>query len=245
MRSSLALLVSVTASTALAETLKIGDLAQGSEFKRCIKQSDFHGSADAVAKGLGDEVEVVDREDGGCCPDGFVPGYKHTASYYGPMIVCGFQEDGTLKFSTGTSNGVKTCTYNKCFVIKSDVSCTDDTKMALNGCCAKGKWPGTGNDECKNYDKTPTSNGVVSRYCTHYNSKYKMEGTADKADDIVTTDGKSVLDLSKLYVYTACKGALSGDGGSDSDGSSSTSSASPFARAAMGAMSVFGAFMMA
>lgn len=248
MRSTtLALLVSVTASTALAETLKIGDLAQGSEFTKCIKQTDYE------SKGLADDVEVVDRVDG-CCPEGFTPGTKHTSTYYGTMVVCGFQDDGSIKMSTGSSNGVKTCTYNKCFVIKSDITCADadNKKMTLNGCCGgadasnKAMWPGdtAKGNKCANYVSSSSSNGVSTTYCTHYNSKYEKLGTSKKDDDLVVADGKTSLNLETLHMFTPCAGALGGAATTDTDGKSDAD-ADPAVRAVVGMGAVLGAFMMA
>jgi hypothetical protein len=58
--AALACLMALAADTVLA--VKIGDLAQSSEFTQCIKITDFN------SKSLGDEVEVTDKVDG-CCPE--------------------------------------------------------------------------------------------------------------------------------------------------------------------------------
>merc|ERR1719217_184261 len=108
MRSTiLALVLSLTATTALAdahgEKMKFADSEQGAAFDKCIKIEDF------TTKTLDDEVEVVARDEGGCCPDGYVPGAKHYNNYVGAQVICGFKADGSVAPSTGSSNGAKTC----------------------------------------------------------------------------------------------------------------------------------------
>jgi hypothetical protein len=178
-----------------AETLKVGDLAQGSEFTKCIKITDFN------SKTLTDDVEVTDKVDG-CCPEGYIPGIKWYNNYWGAMVVCGFQDDGSVKMSTSTSNGVKSCTYNKCYVVKLDITCADSSKMTLDGCCPKDQW----DDKCKMYTKSQSFFKEKVGYCLSYAKNYKLEGTNDKTDDVV--DG--VLSLTNLKAYTECAGAFGG-----------------------------------
>jgi len=178
-----------------AETLKVGDLAQGSEFTKCIKITDFN------SKTLTDDVEVTDKVDG-CCPEGYIPGIKNYNNYWGAMVVCGFKDDGSVAMSSSTSNSVKSCTYNKCYVVKMDLTCKDSSKMTLDGCCPKDQW----DDNCKMYTKSQSFFTEKVGYCLSYAKNYELEGTNDKTDDVV--DG--VLSLTNLKSYTECAGAFGG-----------------------------------
>lgn len=197
----------LTAGSAAAEVYKFADAEQGAAFDKCIKISDFN------AKTLDDEVEIVDREDGGCCPDGSVPGAKYYKSYQGAQVVCGFKEDGSIALSTGSSNGAKTCTYNSCYVQKQGLACKDDTKQLLNGCCGATAKARTFKDACKSYDyKFKTVYGNEVEYCLSYDKDYGSKGwagTADATDD--QKDGKLVVE--NLYTYTPCEGGSAGGGG--------------------------------
>jgi len=201
-----------------AETLKVGDLAQGSEFTKCIKITDFN------SKSLTDDVEVTDKVDG-CCPEGYIPGIKHYNNYWGAMVICGFKDDGSVAMSSSKSNDVKTCTYNKCYVVKMDITCKDDSKMTLDGCCPKDQWDA----DCKMYTKSQSFFSEKVEYCLSYAKKYKMEGTSDKTDDVV--DG--VLSTTNLYTYTECAGAFGGatEGGATEGGAAAPA---PAATAAEG-----------
>jgi hypothetical protein len=206
----------VAAPAAVAGTI-IGSMDQGAEFTQCISIADF------TTKTLDDDVTLVDREASGCCPKDTVPGVQMYSKYMGSQVVCGFKEDGTVKFSTGSSNGDATCTYNKCYVAKQNIPCKDGTKQRLNGCC--GPKPQKNFDAlCKFYDKSVTSvYKDATNYCITYHKTYKMESTSVKTDD--QADGK--LQLDKLYVYTPCAGSsVSGGGGGGSSSSSSGSSSS-------------------
>lgn len=195
------------------DAVRIADMEQGAAFTQCISVTDF------TTKTLSDDITLVDREASGCCPDDTVPGAKFTSQYQGPQIVCGFEDDATISFSTGSSNGDKTCTYNNCFVMKQDILCADDTKQLLNGCC--GANPQTNFDDlCSFYDSSFDSvYGDATAYCTTYAKTYEMEYTSDKTDDI--TDGN--LNVEKVYTYTPCASSMIGGGGS-SGGSASTTS---------------------
>jgi len=173
--------------------MKIGDLEQGSEFTKCIKVTDFN------SKSLGDEIEVVDRDAAtGCCPACWIPGIQWFAKYWGSMIVCGFKDDGSVNMATSSSNGAKTCTYNKCYVVKMDITCADSSKMKLDGCCPKDQWTA----DCKMYSKSQSFFNEKVGYCLSYAKKYKVEGTNEKADD--QAGGK--LALSNVAAYTGCAG---------------------------------------
>jgi len=235
----LALVLSLTASSALAETMKFADSEQGAAFDKCVKIEDFH------TKTLDDEVEVVAREEGGCCPDGYTAGQKYYTSYQGAQIVCGFKEDGTAATSTGSSNGAKTCTFNSCYVQKQGLACKEDTKQLLNGCCGATKGSRTFKDSCLSYDytyKTVYKNEV--QYCLSYDKDYGSKGwsgTAETTDD--QKDGKLVVE--NLYTYTPCEGGSAGGGGAAPAPAATASSAVRTAALAACVVGILGAFMMA
>merc|ERR1712232_586272 len=112
----------------------------------------------------------------------------------------------TAAFATSTTNGVKSCTYNKCYVWKQNLACTTGNQR-LNGCCAAAADCAHGGcgfkDKCENY-AYPSTNawGNSSEYCLTYATSYKMEQTSESADDIA--DDK--LQVDKVYVYTPCEG---------------------------------------
>jgi hypothetical protein len=204
--------MSLAADTVLA--VKIGDLAQSSEFTQCIKITDFN------SKSLGDEVEVTDKVDG-CCPEGYIPGIKWYKNYWGAMIVCGFKDDGSVNVATSTSNGVKTCEYNKCYVVKMDITCADSSKMTLDGCCPKDQWTA----DCMKYTKSQSFFNEKVNYCLSYAKNYKLEGTNEKTDDQV--DGK--LSLTNIKSYTGCApfgSSLGGSTGGSTGGTTGSSSSS-------------------
>jgi len=225
--ATVACLLSLAAGPSLA--LKFGDLAQGAEFSQCIKITDFN------SKSLADDVEVVDKADG-CCPEGSIPGIKWYNQYWGSMIVCGFKDDGSVNMGTSTSNGVKSCEYNKCYVVKMDITCADDSKMKLDGCCPKDQWTA----DCKMYSKSQSFFNEKVTYCLSYAKKYTLDGTVDKTDDQV--DGK--LSLTGAYAYTGCApfgGNLGGSGGSSSSPSPSPSSDTTASAAVQASVAVLGA----
>jgi hypothetical protein len=233
--TTLTLLFSLMASNVLAETMKFADSEQGAAFDKCIKIEDYN------TKTLDDEVEVVAREEGGCCPDGYTAGAKMYASYQGAQIVCGFKEDGTVATSTGSSNGAKTCTFNSCYVMKQGLPCKEDTKQLLNGCCGPTKKARTFQDSCLSYDytfKTVYKNEV--EYCLSYDKNYGtkgMSGTTEATDD--QADGKLVVE--NLYTYTPCGGGAAGGGGGGGD-SSPTATSSAVGTAA-GMVAILGMMM--
>lgn len=193
----------------------IASMDQGAEFTKCITITDF------TTKTLADDLTLVDREASGCCPTGSVPGTQWASKYYGSQIVCGFKDDGTVKLSTSSSNGDKTCTYNKCFVMKQDITCKDKTKQLLNGCCG-AKPQKNFDDKCLSYDQSFTNAySEAVNHCTTYNKDYKMTMTSEKTDDI--KDNK--LQMDKIYAYTMCAGSMVGGGGGDGAAKESTASA--------------------
>jgi len=198
--------VLVLCSAAMVGSVKIADMDQGSEFTKCVTITDLE------TKTIDDDITLVDRV-GDCCPEGSVPGVKYFNSYDGAQIVCGLKDDGTVALSTGSSNGAKTCTYNKCYIMKQNIPCKDGTKQRLNGCC--GAQPQTNFDaQCKFYDKSfNNAYSEKAQYCTTYDKDYGTKGyagTSVKTDDVA--DGK--LQVDKLYVYAPCPGNMVGGGGS-------------------------------
>merc|ERR1719324_1649581 len=114
-----------------------------------------------------------------------------------------------------TSNSVKTCESNKCYVVMMDITCADNSKMKLDGCCrddadldadGNGKHTTQWTADCKMYSKSQTFFGTKVGYCLSYAKKYKLEGTNEKTDDVV--DG--TLSLANLKAYTVCAGAFGG-----------------------------------
>jgi hypothetical protein len=205
--------VLVLCSAAMVGSVKIADMDQGSEFTKCVKITDLE------TKTINDDITLVDR-DGDCCPEGSVPGVKHTINYDGAQIVCGFKDDGAVALSTGSSNGVKTCTYNKCYIMKQNIPCKDGTKQRLNGCC--GAKPQTNFDaQCKFYDQNfNNAYSEKAQFCTTYDKDYGTKGyagTSAKTDDVAN----SKLQVDKLYVYKPCPGNMVGGGGSANDGDAS------------------------
>jgi hypothetical protein len=182
----------------MAGATKLSEMDNGAEFTKCISITDFQG------KTLSDDITLIDRESGGCCPKGSVPGQKWYNNYKGAQVVCGFKADGSVALSTGSSGGAKTCTYNKCYVDKQDLTCADDSKQLLNGCCKKttatkdGSFPA----QCLNYYYN--FNNAYSEkvnYCLTYDKDYGKKGragTSAKTDD--QADGKLVP--SKISTYT-------------------------------------------
>jgi len=216
--------------------VKLSSYAQGQKFEKCIANTDFE------TKTLDDDITLQDRDSAGCCPTGTVPGAKWQNNYQGAQVVCGFKADGTVALSTGSSNNVKTCTYNTCYVHKQNLDCKGDTdtKQKLNGCCGAAK-PRTFKDECKHYDLS--FNNVFSEkvnFCTTYHKNYGTigwSGTNVKTDD--QKDDK--LEVDKIYSYSLCAGsagaaeASGGDGGDNTNGAihSSTGVAMMLAAIAM------------
>jgi hypothetical protein len=209
----------VLCSAAMVGCVKVADMEQGSEFTKCVSITDLE------TKTMNDDITLIDRV-GDCCPEGSVPGVKHTVYYDGAQIVCGLKDDGTVALSTGSSNGVKTCTYNKCYVMKQNIPCKDGTQQLLNGCC--GANPQTNFDaQCMFYDSSfNNAYSEPTQYCTTYDKDYGTKGYA--GTDVLTddvADGK--LQVDKLYVYTPCPGNMVGGGGS-STGSDASGADTPF-----------------
>jgi hypothetical protein len=212
-------------------TVKFGDMAQGAAFDKCIAICDFN------SKTLSEDVRVTDRMDGGCCPQGFIPGAKYYAQYQGAQVVCGFKDDGSVALSTGSSNGKKTCTYNGCYVQKQNLPCSDDSRQLINGCCGKTKGSRTFQDGCKSYDYVlKNAYNQQYEYCLSYDKDYGTKGnvgTAAATDDI--KDGS--LQTGNLNTYTPCAGSEVGGGGS------APTETSPAVQTAVGVVGVIAGFL--
>jgi len=200
----------VLGRVSVSDAVIINSLAQGSVFDQCISLVDWE------SKGLLDDITLVARV-GDCCPAGTTPGAKMFAGYTGAQIVCGFKADGNVVLSTSSSNGVKTCTYNTCYVMKQHLPCTTGVHQFLNGCCgpyAATTFPG----DCLKYKKSYNNAwGESVKYCTTYHKNFGSigrHGTEAKSDD-QTFDGALLVD--KVYAYSPCPGSLliatSGTGG--------------------------------
>jgi hypothetical protein len=208
-------------------------MEQGAAFNKCIAICDFN------SKTLSENVRVTDRMSGDCCPQGFIPGAKYYASYQGAQVVCGFQADGSIALSTGSSGGSKTCTYNGCYVQKQNLPCDGDSRQLINGCCGLTKGSRTFQTDCLSYDYTLSNvYNQPYEYCLSYDKDYGTKGwfgTADQADDI--HDGH--LDAVNLYTYTPC------DGSSVGGGSSTSQDTSPAVQTTLGALGVIAVLVSA
>lgn len=184
----------------------LADMEQGAKFDQCIAIADWEG------KTLADDITLQVRDANGCCPEGTVPGVKHYNKYVGAQVVCGFKPDGTIDSSSSTSNDVKTCTYNQCYVWKQNLECSSG-RQRLNGCCADKADCSGGNcgfkDGCENYVYANPGNSDT-KYCLTYNTNYEMKYTSAKDDD--QADNK--LQIDKVYQYTKCSSGESGGAGS-------------------------------
>lgn len=219
-------------------------MAQGAEFTKCITLSDW------TTKTLDDDITLVDKDSSGCCPVGSLPGAKLYSTYQGAQVVCGVKDDGSIgSFSSSSSNGNKTCNYQKCYMFKQGLSCKDDSKQRLNGCC--GAKPQTNfGDMCKFYDKSHSSATVgesaTNTYCLTYHWNFGTvgyKGTTEKTDDI--SDGKFQVD--KFYSYAACEGGSAGGSGSgNTKAKTSTDYAASFAAsfAGLGVLATYQAMMV-
>jgi len=194
-------------SLKLASATVLNNMDDGSAFTQCISISDFQTMT------MADDITLVDRDStSGCCPSGSVPGAKAYSNYEGAQVTCGWQDDGSISLSTGT-----TCTYNHCFIQKQGLACSDGSTQRINGCCGDS---GTQLFEstCSYYDYSFTNAASESvNYCLTYHQNYGTlgwGGTAAATDDV--SGGALVVD--NVYHYAAC----SGSGGSGGDSSSSS-----------------------
>jgi len=177
----------------------------GASFTKCINITDFE------TKTLADEIDLIDRDANGCCPEYSVPGAKWKANYKGAQVVCGFKADGQVALSTSSSNGVKTCTYNSCYADKQNLPCADDSKQLLNGCCTNKTVNKGFPAQCLSYNAN--FNNAYSEnvdYCYTYDKDYSSlgrAGTTGKTDD--QADGKLVV--ANISTFTLCAGGYGGD----------------------------------
>lgn len=205
---------------------KLADMEQGAEFTKCIKLDDW------TTKTLDDDITLMAKDANGCCPEGSVPGAKLYTQYQGAQVVCGVKDDGSIgSFSSSSSNGNKTCNYQKCYMFKQGLTCKDDTKQRLNGCC--GAKPQTNfKDLCKFYDKSHSSvtagASATNAYCLSYHKNYGTvgnKGTSAKTDDL--SSGKFQVD--KFYSYAPCDGASGGSSPSPSPSPATTKASTSYA----------------
>lgn len=204
---SLVMVMSVkhTGATIIADTY-----AQGEAFTMCIDITDYQTMT------LNDDITLVARESGGCCPAGTTAGHRMVSRYLGGQIVCGFESDGTYAMTSSSSNGATTCVLNSCYVFKQNVECTTGTQL-LNGCCGPSG-ARTFGDDCVGGESTFNSaydSGI--EYCTTYhtewgNEGYEDRGTSQAGDD--QADGSLVVD--NVYTYAACSGDAATGAGSTS-----------------------------
>jgi hypothetical protein len=215
--------------------MKFGDMEQGAEFTKCISICDFN------SKTLSDSVTVTDRMEGGCCPQGFIPGAKYYPQYQGSQVVCGFKTDGSIAVSHGSSGGSKTCTYNKCYVQKQNLACSDGSRQLINGCCGKTKGdrkfetPG-----CLSYDYI-LNNAFNQQYeyCLAYDKDYGTKGWSGTQESTDDQDGGK-LQVGNLYTYTPCAGGSVGGGSKNQE----TSHAAQAFIGVAGPLGAFVSFLM-
>lgn len=206
-------IVSLVAGFVIASAVKLIDLEEGSLFTQCIKIQDFEN------KSIEEDIELLPRDEMGCCPSGSVPGVKHTNMYVGPQVVCGLRTDGSISITFNDSKvffrnaWMKTCVYNDCFVMKQNLDCADGNKQLINGCCAAKASCG-GNkcgfkEDCKNNNQN-MSNAYSERvnYCTTYHRRNDSEGTSSSSDDVDTSGPVKRLVTNKLYVHARCDGGI-------------------------------------
>lgn len=191
-----------------ADTEKISTYDQGAKWSgKCIKVTDWN------SKDADGDLDVAARDANGCCPTGYIPGASaySIGSYVGAQVICGIASTGaTTGFSTSTSNGVKSCTYGDCYVVKQSTPCTDDTKVLVNGCCAAAATSAattTFKTKCMKYFSSGDTGVAGVKQCKTYHQQYTLVGTAAKTDDIA--DGKLVLGSAVggagKYLYTPCE----------------------------------------
>jgi hypothetical protein len=206
---------------------KIGDMEQGAEFTKCIKLEHFH------TKTLDDEVTLVDRNsETGCCPEDSTAGPAQQSLYESAQIVCGFNDDGSIGGVTTGSN----CNYRKCFVHKQNIECAEGQQL-LNGCCGP-KGSHKFKESCKYYDKSTSSNGIKTEWCTTYHKNYGTrgyKGTSAATDDIA--DGK--FQPENFYAYAKCEGDAPPAGNNNPE----TSSAAKVVMGAAGSFAIVLAFL--
>jgi len=216
----------------VAEGTKLSSYSTGDAFNKCISYEDWG------TKTIHDDITLTDRVDG-CCPADTLPGVQHKTNYESAQVVCGFKDDGTVSFTKGSTG----CEYNKCFVVKLDLTCTEG-RQRINGCCAStgdsctSSACGFNKDTCLHYHQ---SNYGTLKYCSTYNKTYvnpgqggnqALTGTTDKGDDI----SGDKLQWSKVGKYTKCAGGGSGSGtDGENEAEKETSSASKMGLASLAA----------
>eukprot|EP00929_Paragymnodinium_shiwhaense_P114523 TRINITY_DN8297_c0_g2_i1.p1 TRINITY_DN8297_c0_g2~~TRINITY_DN8297_c0_g2_i1.p1 ORF type:complete len:408 (-),score=79.77 TRINITY_DN8297_c0_g2_i1:177-1328(-) len=211
-------LAAVCGLGAVSDAVKLIDLEEGSLFTKCIKISDLE------TKSMEDDIELVERDPvTGCCPGATEPGIKFelkSTSYTGPQIVCDFKANGEIEYDIVRDrfNGLQTCNFNNCFVMKQNLECANGGKQMINGCCAPKavcEQDSCGfKEDCKNYARSITAlnytNGRVS-HCTLFHRDYKArgnEGTRTEEDDVDTSGNTPKLLTANPRVYARCEGGF-------------------------------------
>lgn len=201
----------------------IGDTyAQGEEFTMCINITDYQTMT------LNDDITLVERESGGCCPAGTTSGHQFYTEYLGGQVVCGFESDGSYATSTSLSGGARTCVLNTCYVFKQNVECSTGTQL-LNGCCGATRGSRTFGTDCEDYEYDyDTGYDQDIDYCLTYHTDYGTlgnEGTSAADDD--QAEGSLVVD--NVYTYAAC----AGDAGGSGSGAAGPNTSGAFSQAIM------------
>lgn len=222
---------------AAAETEKVSSYDQGAKWSgKCIKVTDWN------SKDADGDLDVQARDANGCCPAGYIPGASaySIGSYVGAQVICGIASDGAMTgFSTSSSNGVSSCTYGDCYVVKQSTPCSDDTKILVNGCCGADATSAATTkfkDKCEKYLTKGTLAGEADvKTCKTYHKQYTLSGTSATTDDIAEEKlvlGSAVGGAGK-YLYTPC--ADSGIPGVTSTGEAVGAAPAPAPAAASGA----------
>lgn len=199
-----------------AFAVKLADMDQGVAFTKCINNDDFQ------TKTLHDDITLTDRDGNGCCAAGTIPGAPFKSGYQGAQVVCGINANGAYNsFSVSTSNGVSTCNYRNCYVMKQDITCKDASKQTLSGCCGPNVKALTSTSQMTanlqanclgyEYEVKDLANTNV-KYCATYHKNYGTVGavgTSGGSDD--QANGKLLVD--KVRTYAACASSSVGGGG--------------------------------
>lgn len=196
----------------VCESTTLESYGDGAYFDKCIKITDW------VSATYTSDITLTDRDSNGCCASDEVPGQYRNYNYYGAQVICGFEDDGSTSFSTSSSSGTYTCTYNNCFVHKQDLECASGSNQLLNGCCSSSSC--AANDcnfgtDCQNYYYTMSNaQGNSTTYCLTYDYNYgtatgnqglaSFDGTSETSDDVEVDGDTKTLDTDKLYMYVEC-----------------------------------------
>jgi hypothetical protein len=199
-------------SLAIISATKLSSYEHGAEFDKCIQIRDW------TKKTIYDDITLVDRESGGCCPKGTYPGAPYRGdNLMGPAVICGFKGEDSIEYKTGPGkdgNGVdlwaspgtmNNCSFNRCFVNKRNIQCEIGALSFMSGCCEE---PACYRNHCgfkQGCSVTVTSPIGAYResgiYNCHPRKQTHMTGTPDRSDD--WKDGKLVFD--KFRKWESCE----------------------------------------